>query len=94
MNRTLTLAVMALLISATGASAVDHTTRVVGPVRTWQASDLARFSDQVVHVKFVEGSTIAWNGDRFAGSGAGDLGIVQAAMAKHEIVARLTRRTR
>jgi hypothetical protein len=86
MNRTLTLAVMALLVSATGASAVDHTTRVVGPVRSWQASDLARFSDQVVHVKFVEGSTIAWNGDRFAGNGAGDLSIVQAAMAKRGIV--------
>ncbi|HWN82467.1 MAG TPA: hypothetical protein VNM87_10255, partial [Candidatus Udaeobacter sp.] len=84
MNRMLTLAVLGLLVSAAGASAVDRTTRTVGPLRSWQASDLARFSDQVVHVKFVEGSAVDWNGDRFAGSG--DLSLVQAAIAKQAVI--------
>jgi len=86
MNRTLTLAVMGLLVSVSVAAALDHTTRAVGPIRSWQASDLTRFSDQMVHVKFVEGSTIAWNGERFTGSGAGDLSLVQAAIARRTIV--------
>ncbi len=86
MNRFLVYAGLVLLIAPTGASALDLTTRVVGPVRTWQASDLARFSDQFVHVKFVEGSNVTLEADRFADDTGLDLGPVHAALSQAKIL--------
>lgn len=85
MNRSITLAVTALLIPLSQASALDTSTRAVGPVRTWQASDLARFSDEWVHVKFVEGSNVVWRGDRFSDDSGQNLSLVGVALAKKVI---------
>jgi serine protease len=86
MNRFLVHAGLALLLAPAGASALDLSTRVVSPVRTWQAHDLARFSDQFVHVKFVEGSNVTLQADRFADDTGLDLGPVQAAIGQTKIV--------
>jgi len=80
MNRLLVCAGLALLLAPTGVSALDLETRVVSPVRTWVASDLTRFSDQFVHVKFVEGSNVNLAGDRFTDNTGLDLGAVHAAV--------------
>jgi hypothetical protein len=86
MNRALTLVALALFTHSYPAFALDLMTRPVGPVQTWQASDLARFTDQFVHVKFVEGSDVVWRGDHFADDRGHDLSVVRGALRKSDIL--------
>jgi hypothetical protein len=86
MKRALALAVVALFAISSRAPALDLATRPVSPVRSWQAADLARFSDQFVHLKFVEGADVTWRGDHFADDRGHDLSVVRAALGKAEIL--------
>jgi hypothetical protein len=67
------------------AAALDLATRSVGPARTWTASDLARYSADCVHVKFVEGSDVTLRDGRLAGAPGVDLAPVAAALARADV---------
>jgi len=86
MNRLFLHVGLSLLLVVPAASALDLSTRVVSPIRSWQAADLERFSDQWVHVKFVEGANVVWRGDRFADDTGLDLTSVNTAVARTKIV--------
>lgn len=94
MKRTPLMVALVLLHTTAAASAVsalDLSRRIVNPVRTWQAPDLARFSDQWLHVKFVEDTGVVWRGDRFTDDTGVDLAPVARALAGAEILeVRLT----
>jgi serine protease len=62
----ISLLILALLFSAVPAFALDQATRHVGPVLTWNAANLARFSPEWVEVKFVEGSNVRIENGAFA----------------------------
>lgn len=85
MKRVLVFAVLALLMVTSAVSALDLSTRVVGPVRDWDAADLSRFSAEWLHVKFVEGSNVILQGDRFADEQGLDLASVNAALGRADI---------
>jgi hypothetical protein len=71
MRSLLVLALVFLLVGA--ATALDTTTRAVGPVHTWSATDLERFDPAWLHVKFVEGSDVELIDSRFLAAGRTDL---------------------
>jgi hypothetical protein len=74
------LAAALLLGLALPALALDTQTRVVGPVRSWDASDLTRFDPSWLHVKFVEGADVEIDGAGFADAQGPDLNEVNAAL--------------
>ena len=50
-----------VLVVGAGATASDTTTRVVGPQMQWTAEALRTFDSQWLHLKFVEGSDVAFD---------------------------------
>ncbi len=87
MKRLFLTAILVLLALPPTATALDLATRSVGPARTWTASDLARFSAECVHVKFVEGSNVTLRDGRFTGAPGVDLGPVVAALDRADLLA-------
>lgn len=85
MKRLFLTAILALLALPPAATALDLATRSVGPARTWIASDLAGFSADCVHVKFVEGSDVTLRDGRLAGAPGVDLAPVAAALARVDV---------
>ena len=75
------------LLSAAPASALDTTTRAVGPVISWTEESLERFDPSWVHVKFVEGAAVDLSEGRFARGGVA-LGAVNAAVGNAVTVRR------
>ncbi len=64
------LALAFVILAAGAAVALDLNTRPVGPVQTWEATDLARFDPAWVHVKFTEGSEVSVADGRLVGRDA------------------------
>ncbi|MCP4546286.1 MAG: S8 family serine peptidase [bacterium] len=68
------ITVLFLLFIATRSPALDASTRLVGPIRTWTAADLNTFAATWLHVKFVEGSGIQLeNGLFLSGDGRAEI---------------------
>jgi hypothetical protein len=86
MKRLLIFVSLFLSLVVPAASALDLSTRVVSPVRNWREADLKRFSDKWVHVKFVEGSNVVLQGDRFDDDTGLDLTSVNATLAGNKIL--------
>lgn len=76
------LAILILLALALPVAALDTQTRVLSPVRSWSADDLARFDPAWLHVKFVEGAEVAGAGAGFVDAGGRDLAAVNGALQR------------
>ncbi len=73
---------LCLLAAPAAAPALDLSTRPVGPVLEWRASDLERFDAEWIHVKFVEGSNAVHHGDRFTDGARPGVAEVNEALAR------------
>jgi len=76
------LAVVFLLSLVLPVRAFDTQTRVVSPVQSWTAGDLARFDGAWLHAKFVEGADVTIEGPGFSDAGGRDLAEVNAALQR------------
>jgi hypothetical protein len=72
MNRIAVAAVL-LCILTIPAFGLDTSTRVVGPIHTWNAAGMERFDPSWLQVKFVEGSNVILEGERFVDDSGLDL---------------------
>ena len=80
------LTALILLVSAQLAHGLDTATRLIGPVRSWDASDLERFNSEWVQVKFVEDSDIRLANGRFADDSGRDLSLVNTMIGRAPVV--------
>lgn len=65
---------------------LDTTGRLVGPTIQWDASKLDRFDGIWCEVKFVEGSDVRWESNRFVDDSGLDLQRVHDALAVEQVV--------
>jgi serine protease len=65
MRFTLWLMTICFLLFSQAAYSLDTTTRPVGPIQSWSATDLERFNDQWLQVKFVEGADVNLSNQQF-----------------------------
>ncbi len=82
MRRTCLLLIITCLALPQTMLGFDTSTRVVGPVRDWNASDLERFDPTWIHLKFVEGSNVLFQEGRFVDNSGLDLALVNATVAE------------
>ena len=87
MKRTIVILAAAFLVMPLAVHALDTVTRVVCPVQTWEAADLERFDPEWVQVKFVEGSNVVLQMDRFADDTGADLARVNGLMSHRSVIA-------
>ncbi len=76
------LVAFSLLLTAQFAGAAELAPRVVSPLRTWEAAELERFDSEWLHVKFVEGSNVVLEGDRFVDDTGLDLTAINATRGR------------
>lgn len=89
MRRSLAFLVPVILTLAVSATALDQSTRLVGPVLQWDESSLDRFDPAWLHVKFTEGSGVHLMGEQFVDAGGRGLATVNDVLGE----ARMLRRT-
>lgn len=77
----LVLVAAVVLVAGAAAHALDTTTRPVGPILEWTATDLDRFDPAWLHVKFVEDSQVGLEGGRFVDAERRDLAAVNGLLA-------------
>ena len=85
MRPLLVLAALVLLSSPQLAFGLDTATRLVGPVRSWDAADLERFNSEWVQVKFVEGSDVRLVNGRFTDDSGRDLSPVNTMIGRSHV---------
>ncbi|MCK4305533.1 MAG: S8 family serine peptidase, partial [Candidatus Eisenbacteria sp.] len=81
------LFVPAFLLTPRLAQSLDTVTRPVGPVRYWEVTDLQGFNPEWLQVKFVEGSNVWLEGDRFDDDSGLDLTHLNARITCSAVVA-------
>jgi len=74
-----------LLLSSAAAWGLDTQTRAVGPVRTWSRPDLDRFHDDLINVKFVEGSDVRALHHTFVDDDGRDLSLTNQALGRASV---------
>lgn len=67
------------------AAALDVSSRVVGPVMTWNADMLDRYDSSWLHVKFVEGSRVRLDGAQFRDDTGLDISSLDATLARAQV---------
>lgn len=79
---------LSLLLSlfALPSYALDTVTRPIGPVRTWDASEMADFSSAWLQVKFVEESDVTLQDGRFVDPSGLDLSGLQRVLGREAIL--------
>jgi hypothetical protein len=80
------LTALILLISAQLAHGLDTATRLVGPVRSWDASDLEQFNSEWVQVKFAEGSDIRMVNGGFVDDSGRNLSLVNTMIGHPSVI--------
>jgi serine protease len=84
--RTLAWILFALLLVPGLAMGLDLASRPVGPVMTWNAGTMERYDSAWLHVKFVEGSRVRLDQNRFVDDSGLDLTSVAATLARAQVV--------
>ena len=84
--------ILIALLSIPGlALGLDIASRPVGPVMTWNPDQMDRYDPSWLHVKFVEGSRVRLDGERFIDDSGLDLSSLDATLARADV--RQVRRT-